>query len=66
MISTKPTGANLEISNNAISSPNKTVDISENLPVSQSESPAKTDAKKKEAFQIPADEEYEERSEERL
>ena len=60
----KPAGgekaANLEASSNAISSPNKTVDISENLPVSQSGSPAKKEAEKKQAFQIPADEEYEE------
>jgi hypothetical protein len=40
--------------------PNKTVDISENLPLSQSGSPAKKEEKKKEAFKIPADEEYEE------
>ena len=57
----KPTGAaHLEISSNAISSPNKTVDISENLPVSQSGSPAKKEVNNKQAFKIPADEEYEE------
>jgi len=38
---------NLEASSNAISSPNKTVDIIENLPVSQSGSPAKKEAEKK-------------------
>ena len=61
---TKPDGtkaaANLEVSTNAILTPNKTVDISENLPLSQSGSPAKKEEKKKEGFQIPADEDYEE------
>ena len=60
---TKPGGAKtsqVEVSSKLISSPNKTVDISENLPLSQSESPAKKEEKKKEAFTIPADEEYEE------
>ena len=61
---TKPGGANvaanLEVSSNAMLSPNKTVDISENLPLSQSGSPAKKEEKKKQAFKIPADEEYEE------
>ena len=51
---TKPGGAkaaaNLEVSSNAILSPNKTVDISENLPLSQSGSPAKKEEKKKEGF----------------
>lgn len=55
--SSKPGESHLEVS----SSPNKTVDISENLPVSQSMSPAKKENKAKTAaFQIPADEEYEE------
>ena len=52
----KPRKSKLESS----SSPNKTVDISENLQVSQSVSPAKTENKAKAGFQIPADEEYEE------
>jgi hypothetical protein len=43
------------------SSPNKTVDISESIQVSQSVSPAKPEKNKAKAgFQIPVDEEYEE------
>ena len=51
---TKPGGTkaalNLEVSSNANLSPNKTVDISENLPLSLSGSPAKKEEKKKEGF----------------